>query len=870
MKPIGSGSFGRWTEGAQGVPAYLYECDQRTEPTALTMTNKAWNDRRNHTFAFGNDRITATASNFGYCQLRQDEGGAKYLTDHDPKHLQFGGGFGYLQGQELLCTYYNGGEMAREYGAGYMRKVTKNAQVAVEELLFAPYGNDPLILKKVTVTNNGDAAQEFQWYDYWSGAMHQLSFTLYCLAQVTMRTANAAAFRRRFDKSFAKRLEQFPGGVTMAREFKSEGLALKAGQGLAQAIFRNFAKRFYDNKDNAGMDYAPPKVAAFALDGEPVQVHTDAARFFGKGGVMHPDFFSETNPKLNQSKTDMLLLNRGFSLEPGESKTLWFAYAYEPAGFSLPALVETYRNLDPDALFYETLEHWKHDRVAVDLPGEEWADRELLWHNACLRGSMSYAEYFGAHVLSQGGHYQYCMGLQGAPRDQLQHSLSFIHTDPQIAREHILFTLREMSPEGELPYATHGNGMMIASVMVPSDLQLMLLSYAGEYILATRDYDFLQTTYTSHLDGDKTERTVLEGILLAYHYAQTAVGRGEHGLVRMRTGDWNDQAVYGRVPFTKTKYAQKHGESMLNSAMACYSFRVFGDMLAAIGEEERAAESLTWANEIRAAVATQWTGKWFRRAFLGKKIGWLGEDLLWLEPQPWALISGACPPERAVILAENIRELLDNPNGASLISHNPEKREDSAGLDAGVLENGGIWPAINGYLVWGLAKVNGAWAYEEWLKNSRCAQAEAYPDIWYGIWSGPDSVNAGYAEYPGRTQNSRNPVTGKREKFFKLTVGVDWEDYPALNLHAHTWQQYTIFKLLGLEFSAQGLSFAPVIPKERYKVTSPLLDFEKDGDTYIISYRPLRAIPLELSLTTEQDAQTMQIEAPFEKLTLTV
>jgi len=240
-----------------------------------------------------------------------------------------------------------------------------------------------------------------------------------------------------------------------------------------------------------------------------------------------------------------------------------------------------------------------------------------------------------------------------------------------------------------------------------------------------------------------------------------------------------------------------------------------------------------------------------------------------LEPQPWALISGACPPEQAVVLAENIRALLDNPNGASLISHNPDKREDSAGLDAGVLENGGIWPAINGYLVWGLAKVNGAWAYEEWLKNSRCAQAEAYPDIWYGIWSGPDSVNAGYAEYPGRTQNSRNPVTGKREKFFKLTVGVDWEDYPALNLHAHTWQQYTIFKLLGLEFSAGGLSFAPVIPKERYKVTSPLLDFEKDGDAYVISYRPLRAMPLELSLKTEQGVKTMKIEAPFEKLIIT-
>ena len=130
------------------------------------------------------------------------------------------------------------------------------------------------------------------------------------------------------------------------------------------------------------------------------------------------------------------------------------------------------------------------------------------------------------------------------------------------------------------------------------------------------------------------------------------------------------------------------------------------------------------------------------------------------------------------ILADNIDKLLRrNPNGAQLISHNPEKEERSAGLDRGVLENGGIWPAVNGYLVWALSKIDEEMAWDEWLKNSRAYQAEAYPDIWYGIWSGPDSVNSVYAKYPGRTQNSKNPVTGKREKLFKFTVGVDWEDF---------------------------------------------------------------------------------------------
>ena len=446
MKPIGSGSFGRWVQGAQGVPAYRYECDQCGSEAALTMTNEAWNDRRNHIFQFGNDRITATASNFGYCQLRQDEGGAKYLTDHDPKRQQYGGGFGYLLGGgEPLCTYYGGGAMEREYGAGYIRKEIKNEQASVEELMFAPYGDDPVVLKRVVITNLNSSKKDFQWFDYWSAAQMQLSFTYYCLAQVTLRTANANKFRRRFDKAFKKRAEPFRNGVIVKREYKGEGLALKAGQGFAQAIFRNFAKRFYDNKDNAGVDYNPPAVAVFPLGGEPVRLYTDAEGFFGAGGVLRPDFIHKDRAQLRQGKLDMLTLGCAFTLEPGESRALWFAYAYEPNGFSLSALAEKYCGLDPETLFCETLERWKTDRVAVDLPGEEWADRELLWHNAYLRGGMSYSEYFGAHVLSQGGHYQYCMGLQGAPRDQLQHSLSFIYTDPKIAREHILFTLREMS-----------------------------------------------------------------------------------------------------------------------------------------------------------------------------------------------------------------------------------------------------------------------------------------------------------------------------------------------------------------------------------------------------------------------------------------
>ncbi|HQH62495.1 MAG TPA: hypothetical protein PL044_04380 [Clostridiales bacterium] len=860
-KAFGSGYFGEWVDGEQGVPAYRYAVDQLTDKKAVTMTTPAWNDRRNHTFVFGNDRVAVTASNFGYCQIRQDEGCPKYLTDYHPPSHQYGGGFGYLKGDSFLSTFYDGTPMLREYGAGYFKKRKENGEAAVEEILFAPYGDDPVVLKTVRIANKTDRKKSFSWFDYWAGEIYEFTFTHYCLAQLTFNTANVARFRRAFGRDFEKKYAVFESGVNRTMRYKGGNAFLRAGEAAAEWLFRRLSRRFYTVKNNAGTDKNPPAICLCALDKEPVRAHTDAGAFFGGGTASAPDYFTEKNRRA-KGKNAMLTLQRQLELEPGESKTLSFAFIYEPAGFALDALREKYENEDIEKLFTDTLASFKTERTAFHLEGVEWLDRELTWHNACLRGSMTYASYFGTHILSQGGHYQYLIGLQGAPRDQLQHALPFIYTDPRIAREHILFTLREMSPEGELPYATHGDGMMVAAVMVPSDLQLMLLSFAGEYVLATRDVDFLNAKYTGPLDGHETERTVLEGLMLAYRYILEKVGRGRHGLVKMKTGDWNDQAVYGRVPATKIKYAQKHGESMLNSAMAAYSFRIFGEMLLAAGQAEAGAVSLAAADEMKAAVQAQWNGKWFKRAFLGEKLGWLGDDLLWLEPQPWAIIGGAADENMKKILAANIKALLCdiNPNGAALISRNAEKQENSAGLNTGELENGGVWPAINGYLVWALAKIDGASAFEEFLKNSRAYQAEAYPDIWYGIWSGPDSVNSSYARYPGRTQNSRNPFTGRRERRFKLTVGVDWEDFPVLNLHAHTWQQYVVFKLVGLEFTADSVLFTPVIPKEKYTLTSRLVSFTKDGDTYDIRYNPLRAAELNVRFAAEDKiAETVTV-----------
>lgn len=84
----------------------------------------------------------------------------------------------------------------------------------------------------------------------------------------------------------------------------------------------------------------------------------------------------------------------------------------------------------------------------------------------------------------------------------------------------------------------------------------------------------------------------------------------------------------------------------------------------------------------------QWAGRWFRRQWLTDELGWIGDDVLWLEPQPWAIIGGAATPEQRASLVESIDSLVRHPSpiGATLHSRPLEKLD----VPPGELVNAGI------------------------------------------------------------------------------------------------------------------------------------------------------------------------------------
>ncbi len=125
-------------------------------------------------------------------------------------------------------------------------------------------------------------------------------------------------------------------------------------------------------------------------------------------------------------------------------------------------------------------------------------ERETSWHNYYLRSNLTYDSFFREHILSQGHVYQYIIGFQGAGRDPLQHALPFVFSNPEVVRGIIRYTLKEIQPDGSIPYGIVGSSIPMPVVFHPSDQQMWLLWLASEYVLATRDKKFLDEKIPSY------------------------------------------------------------------------------------------------------------------------------------------------------------------------------------------------------------------------------------------------------------------------------------------------------------------------------------------------------------------------------------
>ena len=854
----GSGHFGTWIVDPFGMPAYNYTCNQLTDPRAVSATDKAWRLPTDHTHQVGNKRLVAAVSNYGYIQVRQDEGSPKFLNDFCPEQNRYGAGIGFLVDENMvLSTYYTGAaeSFERIMGIGYLRKRVTGHAYEIDQVLFAPFGDDPVLMSQVTITNHSHQPVKPRWVEYWGCHNFQLSYRSLMEAALLGDATDVTRLRREFAERFTHQFTSWKSGrgLVETQQFQGRAPAEEAAWQNVQAKLKANPNQFYGGPvpplaPGASMDdFNPPSTFLLSLDAPADGFATNGAEFM-KGGIEHPHGMASRldNNLSTAGPESALLLERVIPLAPGESRTLYFLYGYLPAGFDLAGLEAKYA-ADPASIWSRSNALWKADGLRFQTDAEPWVERETAWSSYYLRSGITYDSFFGEHILSQGASYQYIAGLQCAARDPLQHALPFVFSDAEFVREIIRYTLKEIQPDGSIPYGIVGSGVPMPCRYRPSDQEMWLLLLASEYVLATRDKAFLaeKIPASPRHQSNPNDPTVADLLVHAYHRTTVNIGVGKHGLMRLSNGDWNDSIVVNRFSAAQVAEVVQHGESVLNAAMACYVLDHYARMLQFTGQTALAQDAHAKAAEQRQAVTAQWTGQWFRRAWLGDDLGWSGEKQMWLEPQPWAMIGGGATAQQMATLVTSLDEFARKPSpiGALLQSKPDETMKDNAGVGT----NGGTFAAINGTLVWALATVNGSMAWDEWKKDSLARHAETYPDMWFGIWSGPDAYHSVLAKDPGWTE----------------------PDFPVMNMHAHAWPLYSTSKLLGLEFHENGIHFKPDLPLTTYEFASLLLGFKKSAGGYSGWYAPLAAgswvIEIDLPEGERKDSWEIELNGIVQK-----
>jgi hypothetical protein len=817
----GGGVFGAWVVGDDGLPAYDYGLDENADDRAR-WTDSLDRDRREHWFAFGNGRVTALASNDGWISLTTQDRGMTHLAEVDEEKGAFGGGFSFVDdGEATWTTAYKwrprGSRATRRFGSGWASASLLHRDVMVSRKTFAP-SEQTFLVDEVTIENRSDRPRALRHYEYWDVRRRHVEIDWIVSGKPFVAApATVAAKRDSRNAMFDERVTWDPGAKLL-------GLRRAHAPGVAAP----------PREAPSSIDHYPGDPFLAVIDGDASDVYTDDARFFGGGDPRMPAVVAlrvpgeiaspDDAPRSGDGQPRMFAVRSDLSLAPGEKKTLRFAYGYVPMGAPWPGNLAEYKN--PTRELPARLLHFASER-------DPFLHREMAWHASQLEQTVGYREYWGAHVVPQGSAYLHLHGADGALRDTALFAMPIVYTHRELAKEQLRLAMGlSYAAEARFSYAFEGHGMLSDALGLhskPSDLDIFFLLAMVEYLGATGDVAFLDESVSAWPRAKENEAKVVDHVRRHVLHLLDDVGFGEHGLLRIGTGDWSDGIVATEAPNRDLAVAK--GESVPNSQMAISVLPLVAALLeprdAALAARIREA-----VTKLRAAVDATWAGSFYGRAYFGDGVLRKTKDVD-LEAQVWPLVGaiGERPEagDRARALAATIASELDDPSP----------------IGAPLTKGGQVWPAIGQLLTWGYTRVDDERAWRHLAKSSLASRARAFPTVWFDVWSGPD----GTGSKDGLTWSS--PVT-------------PMTDFPTMNANVHAMAMLAALRVAGVEPRADGVAVVPHVPAtdagSRLALRTALVDLDVERERMRVVWRPTAGVPRTIAVGAPRGAKLGEVK----------
>lgn len=425
----------------------------------------------------------------------------------------------------------------------------------------------------------------------------------------------------------------------------------------------------------------------------PLAFETCQARFEGEGGLHKPDAIMAPqmadgvalyeNPiaamqfdhdlAKGESVTHRFLFGPGF--DDAEIARLKSTYLSEAGFATARAAYTAYMATGAKAINIDTPD------PHLDAFANSWLPRQVYYHG-------------DTHRLS----------TDPQTRNFLQDAMGSVYVRPETARKTLLKALSQQHANGSMPDGIRmyeGAELKYINQVPHTDHSVWLALFLEAYLDETDDYAVLDEWVTDKETG--TARTVRDRISTANQWLIHAVDH--RGLNFIDQGDWND-------PMNMVGWKGKGVSGWLSLATA-HSLRLWSQILERDGKDGSLyAEAAQRFND---AMNTHlWDGDWYGRGITDDdvKFGVRAdtEGRIFLNPQSFALMSGAADTSKQKRMVAAIADQMETPYGVEMIAPAYTHMRENVGRLTqkfpGVAENGSVYNHAAIFYIYSLYQVN--------------------------------------------------------------------------------------------------------------------------------------------------------------------
>lgn len=434
-----------------------------------------------------------------------------------------------------------------------------------------------------------------------------------------------------------------------------------------------------------------------SADKKPTAWHANQGSFEGEGGLHNPDAL-KTDTLSNDDaiyETPVAVLQYRKSLKAQESAEYQFLFGPAKDEAEIAYLCEKYFGRDNVQKAQQQYDDYvaqskacltvKSGNDDFDNFVNQWLPRQMFYHGDVNR-----------------------LSTDPQTRNYIQDNMGMCYIKPSVAREAFVLALSQQQSNGAMPdgILLHEQAELKYINQVPhADHCVWLPICLSVYIDETGDLDLFDQEIT-FADSEKT-KSFSQHIELALEWLMKATD--ERGLSYIEQGDWCD-------PMNMVGYKGKGVSSWLSLATA-YALNSWCDLC----EQYGLKVTLQKLNEYRRVAADMnkavnqhlWHNDWYARGItddnrvFGTKKDEEGQ--IYLNPQSWAMLSGAANEHQKKSVINAITEQLTTPFGVMMLAPSYTHMVEDIGRltqkHPGVSENGSVYNHAAIFYVYSLYQV---------------------------------------------------------------------------------------------------------------------------------------------------------------------